>query len=270
MKPTLSFISLRLAAGVFTAAIAALILCGKAEAQTGDEGRVLGALAPSNLEKHRSAAPVNLTGTYNFKIEGTDADAHDFLPLPKLTPAAQAVKDKITAYRAKGFDYLDNAGRCWPLGVPENMTRYWPIQLIQLPTMVVVIAMVNNDVRWIYTDGRKHPPEADIAPSYNGDSIGHWEGKSLLVDTIGFTDVRHFVSDGVPGGQKLHVKERLSLSADGRTLEDEFTMTDPDNWIGEWKNAKHYSREDYLDPTESKCIYEQEMKSPAFNKNLNE
>lgn len=243
---------------------------GSSAAQTPQDGAILGALARANLAKHRPAAPVNLTGSYTFVIEGSDADSHNFLPLPKLTPAAQAVKDKVTAYRAKGFDYLDNAGRCWPTGVPENMTRYWPIQVVQLPTMVIIIAMVNNDVRWIYTDGRPHPADKDLVLTYNGDSIGHWEGKTLVVDTIGFTDVRHFVSDGVPAGTKLHVVERLGLSADGNTMQDEFKLTDPDNWIGDWKDTKHYSREEHLDLQENKCIYEQEMKSPAFNKNLNE
>ena len=253
---------------VIIAAVSAL--WGASQAQTQKDGLTLSALAKANLAKRRPAAPVDLTGTYTFKIEGTDADSHNFLPIPRLTPAAQAVRDKIIAYRAKGFDYLDNSGRCWPIGVPEIMTRYWPIQVVQLPTMVMVIAMVNNDVRWIYTDGRRHPADKDLVSTYNGDSIGHWEGKSLVVDTVGFTDVRHFVSDGVPSGEKLHLVERLSLSADGNTLQDEFAMTDPDNWIGEWKDVKHYSREDYIDLKESKCIYEQEMQSPAFNKNLNE
>jgi hypothetical protein len=251
-------------------ALLALMYGGAQAQQPEGQGTVPSALSKENLARSRPAAPVNLTGTYTFKVEGSDADSHNFLPLPKLKPAAQAVYDKIKKYRAKGFDYLDNAGRCWPLGVPEIMTRYWPIQLVQLPTMVLVVAMVNNDVRWIYTDGRQHPAAEDLEPTYNGHSIGHWEGKTLVVDTVGFTDVRHFVSDGVPSGERLHIVERFSLSADGNTLQDEFTMTDPDNWVGQWRDTKHYSRQEFVDLRESKCIYEQEMKSPAFNKNLNE
>ena len=251
------------------ATIAALVaLSGPSYAQTDEEGKTLGALAKANLAKQRPAAPVDLTGTYNFKVEGTDANGHEFLPHPKLLPAAQAFSDKKKAYRAKGFDYFDNAGRCWPIGVPAIMTRYWPIQFVQLPTMVIVISMVSNNVRWIYTDGRQHPADEDLVQTYNGHSIGHWEGKSLVVDTVGFTDVRHYVSDGVPSGQKLHVMERISLSEDENTLQIEFTMTDPDNWIGEWKNTKRYTRDEYLDPQESICIYEEEAKLPAFKKNL--
>ena len=254
-------------AAVATIAVVAA-LWGSSHAQPSEAGRTLGALAKANLAKPRPAAPVDLTGTYNFKVEGTDANGHEFLPHPKLTPAAQAVADKKKAYRAKGFDYLDNASTCWPYGVPQIMTRYWPVQFVQLPTMVIVISMVTNNVRWIYTDGRKHPANEDLVLTYNGHSIGHWEGKSLVVDTVGFTDVRHFVSDGVPSGQKLHVVERISLSEDSNTLQIEFTMTDPDNWVGEWKNTKRYDRDEYLDVQEHICIYEEEMKLPGFKKNL--
>ena len=247
---------------------AAVVLWGSSYAQSAEQGKSFGALAKANLAIQRPAAPIDLTGTYTFKVEGTDANGHEFLPHPKLMPAAQAFLKKKTAYRAKGFDYFDNAGRCWPIGVPAIMTRYWPVQFVQLPTMVIVISMVSNNVRWIYTDGRQHPADEDLVLTYNGHSIGHWEGKSLVVDTVGFTDVRHYVSDGVPSGQKLHVVERISLSEDDNTLQIEFAMTDPDNWVGEWKNTKHYSREEYLDPQENICIYEEEAKSPAFNKNL--
>lgn len=243
---------------------------GVCHAQTAGEDEILGALAKANLAKWRPVAPADLTGTYNFKVEGSDVNGHEFLPHPKLTPAAQAVADKKAAYRAKGFDYLDNASHCWPYGTPQIMTRYWPIQFVQLPTVVIVISMVNNNVRWIFTDGRQHPNEEETALSYNGHSIGHWEGKTLVVDTVGFTDVRHFVSEGIPSGEKLHLVERMSLSEDDNTLGIDFTMTDPDNWIGEYKGSKNYSREEYLDLKESICIYEEEMKLPGFDKNLDE
>ena len=245
-------------------------LCGSSYSQTAQEGKNWGALAKANLTKHRRAAPVDLTGTYNFKIEGSPLTAFEFLPVPKLTPAAQAILDKKAAYAAKGMEYLDDPAACWPLGVPFIMTRYWPIQVVQLPTEVLLISMFDNNVRWIYTDGRQHPADEDLVLTYNGHSIGHWEGKSLVVDTIGMTDVHHWVQDGIPGGQKLHVVERFSLSGDGSTLQDEFTMTDPDNWIGEWKSTKHYSRDDHADIEEHICIYEEEAKLPGFDKNIRE
>ncbi len=269
--------SMRAAAAMTAALFGALSGCSRQEqvapaqiapAQIAKDGQILGALAKANLSKPRPPAPVDLTGTYNFKVEGTDANGHEFLPHPKLTAKAQAFLDKKTAYRARGFEYLENAGSCWPYGVPQIMTRYWPVQFIQLPTMVVVLSMVTSNVRRIYTDGRQHPPDEDLRLTYNGHSIGHWEGQTLVVDTVGFIGVRHYVSDGVPGGEKLHVVERISLSEDRNTLQIEFTMTDPDHWVGEWKNTKRYTREEYLDIEEHICIYEEEAKLPAFKKNL--
>lgn len=246
------------------------IFFGSTSAQYAEEGVQMGALARENLAKERPPAPIDLTGTYNFKVVGADADGHKFLPIPELKPKAQEFFDKKQAYRAKGFDYYDNASTCWPYGVPAIMTRYWPVQFIQLPTVVIVISMVTGNPRWIFIDGRDHPPEDELILSYNGHSIGHWEGDTLVVDTIGFTDERHFVSDGVPAGTQLHVVERMSLIEDGDTLAIEFTLTDPENWVGEWKNTKYYSREKYLDLQEHVCIYEHEMKNPSFDKNLTE
>jgi hypothetical protein len=247
-----------------------VVLCGSSHAQSAQTGQNLGALAKANLAKHRGAAPVDLTGTYDFDMEGSPATAFEFLPVPKLTPAAQAILDKKAAYAAQGMEYLDDAAACWPLGVPSIMTRYWPIQLVQLPTELLLISMYDHNVRWIYTDGRQHPAAEDLVLTYNGHSIGHWDGKSLVVDTIGMTDVHHWIQDGIRSGVKLHVVERLSLSADGKTLQDEFTMTDPDNWVGEWKSTKHYSRNEHADIEEHICIYEEESKLPGFDKNIRE
>jgi hypothetical protein len=241
-----------------------------ARPQTAQEGKNLGALAQANLNKPRPKAPVDLTGTYNFVIEGGAAKAYQFLPFPPLTPAAQASLAKRAEYAAKGLEWRDDSAACWPLGVPMIMTRYWPIQIVQLPTEVLLISMFDNNVRWIYTDGRTHPSDDDLVLTYNGHSIGHWEGKTLVVDTVGMTDDHHWIQPGIPASTKLHVIERYTLSADRNSLELEFKMTDPDNWVGEWVSRKHYARDDHADIEEHICIYEEESKLPGFDKNIRE
>jgi len=255
--------------------VAALIVSGVAISptvlsQTSQEGKNLGALAKANLEKKRPKAPADLTGTYNFDLEGKPGTAFLFLPVPQLTPAAQASVDKRQAYLAKGKELHDDSAACWPLGVPAAMTRYWPIQVVQLPTEVLLISMFNNNIRWIYTDGRGHPPDDEIVETYNGHSIGHWEGKTLVVDTIGMTDDHHSIQPGIPASNQLHVVERYTLSADRNTLEAEFKMTDPVNWVGEWTSTKHYKRDDRADIEEHICIYEQMAKLPGFNSDVRE
>jgi hypothetical protein len=248
-----------------------LAIAPSALPQTAQEGKNLGAMAKANLDKPRPKPPFDMTGTYNFVMEGGPGmPAYQFLPVPPLTPAAQAASAKKAAYAAKGLEWRDDSAACWPLGLPLIMTRYWPIQVVQLPTEVLLISMFDNNIRWIYTDGRGHPPDDEIVETYNGHSIGHWEGKALVVDTVGMTDDHHWIQPGVPASTKLHVIERYTLSADRNTLEIEFKMTDPDNWVGEWVNKKHWARDDHADIEEHNCIYEQMSKLPGFKENIRE
>jgi hypothetical protein len=87
-----------------------------------------------------------------------DADReYLFEPLPRLTESAQAELDKFKRYAQKGFEYRDDVGALWPPGMPGMMTRYWPMEIIQLPTEILLVEMFDNSVRWIYMDGRPHP-----------------------------------------------------------------------------------------------------------------
>jgi hypothetical protein len=252
----------------------AVVLClgisgfvADATGQTALEGEHLGALAPANLAKHRPKAPFNLTGSWNMAIDPSSG-AYLFEPHPTLTPAAQAEFDRMTEEAKKGNEYHDDPGACWPLGMPRMMTRFWPIQIIQLPTEIVLITMFDHSVRWIYMDGRGHPPQDELVFTYNGHSIGRWDGDTLLIDTMGMTDSHHYVQEGIPTGVKLHIKERIKLVNGGKTLEDQFTLTDPDHWNGDWVNTKRYNREDYTDIEEHVCIYEEVSRLPSFKHNI--
>src|SRR4030095_10123501 len=87
------------------------------------------------------------------------------------TPRAQAL----------GETYRDAIGQCYPPGMPMLMTRVWPHNFIQVPTAVFMISVVNNSVRTIFLDGRDHTDPDLVVPSYNGESIGRWEGDTLVV-----------------------------------------------------------------------------------------
>ncbi len=240
-----------------------------ASAQTAQEGKNLSAMAPENLAKARPKAPFDLTGSWNMLID-PKTGMHQFMPLPELTPAAQAALKKHDEYSAKGLEYRDDPGACWPLGLPRMMTRFWPIQIIQLPTMVQLTTMFNNSVRWIYMDGRQHPSEDELVYTYNGHSIGRWEGDTLVVDTVGMTADHHWIQEGVPASEKLRVVERYRLVDGGKAFEVQFTMTDPDNWKGQWVNTKRFNREDRTDIEEHVCIYEQVRDLPSFKSNIRE
>jgi len=260
--------------GVGWLSTAVAVACGFAvtapsAAQTALSGQNLSALAPENLAKTRPAPPFDLTGTWNMAIDPKNG-MHEFMPLPKLTPAAQAELTKYKDYESRSLEYRDDPGACWPLGLPRMMTRFWPIQVIQLPTMIQLTTMFNNSVRWIYMDGRSHPSEDSLVYTYNGHSIGRWEGSTLVVDTIGMTDDHHWIQAGIPAGPNLHIVERYRSMDGGKAFEVELTMTDPDNWEGEWKNTKRFNREDRTDIEEHVCIYEQMRDLPSFQYNIRE
>jgi hypothetical protein len=103
-------------------------------------------------------------------------------------------------------------------------------------------------------DGRGHTDPDLYVPSYNGESIGRWQGKSLIIDSINFETKRHWVREGIPISEKFHVIEKISLSDDGRTMEIEYTLTDPNIWEGEWVSKKVYHRKDKVDFVEVHCL----------------
>ena len=130
--------------------------------------------------------------------------------------------------------------------------------------------MFNNSVRWIYMDGRSHPSEESLVYTYNGHSIGRWEGEHARGGHDWHDGDHHWIQAGVPAGANLHIVERYRLVDAGEAFEVELTMTDPDNWEGEWKNTKRFAREDRTDIEEHVCIYEQMRALPSFEYNIRE
>ena len=241
--------------------LAALLMAGTAAAAHAadapwppqqDTPPTVGALARANIAK-APKAPVDLTATWMVVAEQANGGLSQFRPLPKLTPAAQALFDAGVKANAAGLTFRDDAGACWPNGMPKFLNRAWPIQILQKPTMIVMIQELENQLRWVYLDGRGHV-NPELAPStWNGESIGRWEGDTLLVDTVNFEAKRHWVETGIPVSDQLHIIERFSLSADGNLLTDDIVMIDPVNWEGEWKTVKHYRRAEDRDIVEVHC-----------------
>jgi hypothetical protein len=229
----------------------------------------LGALAPANIAKPRPQPPFNLTGTW---LHGGGPDnAFSFSPPAgfKLTPAAQVHYDAARKAQAEGKVYRDDIGQCWPSGLPIMMTRVWPIAMIQLPTMVLMIQELMNTMRFIYLDGRTHTDPDVAVPSFNGESIGRWEGDTLVVDTRNFVNDHHWIDRGIPATDALRIVERIRMINDGKTLEIAFTATDPKSWEGEWKWTKRWQRVDERDIAEVSCLPELNQHMPTTHSDAN-
>ncbi len=98
-------------------------------------------------------------------------------------------------------------------------------------------------------------------PGYNGESIGHFEGDTLVVRSKYFETDHHWIDYGIPISDEFEIVERIRLLEDGTVMEIEYTMTDPNMWEGEWSSTKRFSRQDYTDINEANCIL-------AYNANL--
>jgi hypothetical protein len=213
----------------------------------------LGALAPANIAKSRPKAPFDLTGAW---LHGGESERFDPPAGFRLTPEAQVHYDAAQKATKEGKLYRNDIGLCWPAGMPIMMTRVWPVSMIQLPTSIFMISELMNSLRVVYLDGRKHTDPEIAVRSFNGESIGRWEGDTLVIDTTNFVADHHWVHDrlGIPASDALHIVERVRMIDAGKRLEIEYTLSDPKSWEGEWKSTKHWNRVDDRDIAEVECL----------------
>jgi hypothetical protein len=129
-------------------------------------------------------------------------------------------------------DTNDPDTKCFPPGVPRiYLERREPFEILQIAGRVVMIFEYDHFVRQIYVEGHRHPK--DPTPTWMGDSIGRWEGNTLIVDTVGFNDKTWLDYAGHPHSDALHVVERLRR-VDHDTLEIDVTIDDPKTYTKPW------------------------------------
>ncbi len=109
-----------------------------------------------------------------------------------LTPAYQAKRDLQIKLRAEGKQVVTSDAQCIPAGMPRMMLNANFEVLVRPDSLGIVTAGGGIQIRNIWTDGRKHTPEDDLFDSFSGESIGHWEGDTLVVDTIGLRPSNEF------------------------------------------------------------------------------
>jgi len=148
--------------------------------------------------------------------------------IPKAAVKPEIIAEARRAAAAQAQGYVVSFGSRWCLTntYPFFMQHSAAWDIAQTQDEIALVPEVHTFVRHIYLDGRKHPDPGRLVPSVNGHAIGHWEGDTLVVDTIGFIG-----GGGTPGGGRVgrgtHLVERFKLMNGGETLSVTSTWDDP-------------------------------------------
>jgi hypothetical protein len=158
---------------------------------------------------------------------------------PNLKPWAKEVMKKDNDEVLAGKIGYTPGSSCKPAGVPAFMLDGGPFFFLQTPKKVTILAQGDQQARHIYLDV-PHSPR--VKPSWYGESVGHYEGDTLVVDTIGL-NAKSFVDHfRTPHTEKLHVVERWRMIEGGKTLEVLITIDDPDTFYQPWQARLTWGR----------------------------
>jgi hypothetical protein len=160
---------------------------------------------------------------------------------PILKPWAAAQMKKANDEVLAGLAPFRARSSCVPGGVPGYLVygRLEPLYFSQLPAEVVMLNQADAQIRHVYMNVRH---SSDPKLSWYGESVGHYEGDTLVVDTVGMND-KTFIDDyRTPHTTQLHVVERYRLTDDGSRLEVTFTVNDPGAFNMPWSAIQVYRR----------------------------
>jgi hypothetical protein len=196
---------------------------------------------PGAAASQTTAPAPDLSGLWvRLRDKGASARGYAVLvfdfgpPEPPMTPwAAAKYKAANALYRGSdpGTVLSDPIFSCFPPGVPRIYLLGFPVQIVQIPGQVIMLFEYDHFVRRIYTDGRPH--DMNQGPLWMGDSIGKWEGDTLVADTVSFNDKTLLDRVGHPHSDALHLVERLRR-IDRNSLEISITIDDPKAYTKPW------------------------------------
>jgi hypothetical protein len=170
---------------------------------------------------------------------------------PILQPWTRERLRKVNQRSLSGEVVAIPKERCWPVGVPAFLLLpATPVYFLQTPKAVWMIWMQNHQVRRVYLDVAH---SASVTPSWYGESVGQFEGDTLIVDTIGISDKSYVDNYQTPHTDQLHVIERFHIIDDGKTLEVNVHVEDPGAFTTPWNAIQHYRRTSNAPQSEMVC-----------------
>ena len=170
---------------------------------------------------------------------------------PILTPWSVAQMKKANDDVLRGKVGYIAPSSCMPGGVPGlHLFPGIPVYFLQTEKQITIMQMRGPELRRIYMDV---PHSKTVKPSWYGESVGHYEGDTLVVDTIGLAANGPIDNWRTPHSDKLHVVERFRVIDGGKTLEVRFTVDDPVAFRTPWSAMQKYHREEAEPLSESIC-----------------
>lgn len=259
------------------ALVLGLALSAAAVSACHDAGKPLGSRASA-----QSAARTNLpdwSGLWDIEATKPDSTGGFEHSVAEVTagmrqwgppPYADTIRPKVEKFEASMAKQIKNTQENGPSGIPPGgpgATGAFGFPLIMLASPLMfevlptpketVLVFSGREIRHVYTDGRAHPAKEDLWPTYWGDSVGHWEGQTLVIDTIAVQS--GIIPPEMPmipvvsmGGKdttgeiigilsrQAHFVERIRM-VDGH-LEDQMTITDPVMLSAPWRVSRTYER----------------------------
>ncbi len=179
---------------------------------------------------------------------------------PEL-PFTEAGLKEWKSYDAANGDYT---GTCLPFGLMRSMNSPDPIQIMQNKNYVALLYEQNTWFHIIPIDKKHHD---NWSPTWFGDSVGHWDGDTLVVDTVNFNGRTRLDTIGHPHSDALHVIERFTRT-DDKHIAYEVTIDDPKIFTKPWTNKRIFTLRtdweimEYSCEENNKDFYEGHIKAP--------
>jgi hypothetical protein len=161
---------------------------------------------------------------------------------PILQPWAREELRKANERALSGKAAYTPKERCWPIGVPGFLLYpVFPVYFVQTLQEVVMIWAEDHQVRHVYLN-KQHSQQ--LKPSWFGESVGRYDGDTLIVDTVGMNGRTYVDNYRTPHTDKLHVVERFRMIDGGKTLEARVHVEDPGAFTTAWDALQRYRRID--------------------------
>ena len=162
---------------------------------------------------------------------------------PRLTPEYTAQWEVIRESRMSGSYAYDNIANCLPPGMPHMMNMSYGMEVMQAEDKITFFSEWQDAMRRVYLDGREVSQDVLNDPTYAGYSTGHWEGDTLVIETVALS-TNSFIDGSSPHSEQMRVTEHIRFVATD-IIEDRIVVYDPVALIEPWETVRTYRKATY-------------------------